>query len=62
MHFFLLIKRKIIAGLRNEKSGYDGFVAVSSAVFREFDPTQQRQIVDKTLEKAIPGFMLIMAS
>ncbi|CAI9300638.1 unnamed protein product [Lactuca saligna] len=48
------------SGLRNEQTGYDGFVAVSSAVFREFDPTQQRQVVDKTLEKAIPGFMLIM--
>ncbi|KAL4558729.1 hypothetical protein LXL04_036931 [Taraxacum kok-saghyz] len=48
-------------GLRNEKSGYNGFVAVSTAVFRGFNPTQQREIVHKTLEKAIPGFILIMA-
>ncbi|KAI3506815.1 hypothetical protein L1887_21380 [Cichorium endivia] len=47
-------------GLRNDTSGYNGFVMVSLAVFREFNPTKQRQLVHKTLEKAIPGFVLIM--
>ncbi|KAJ9566798.1 hypothetical protein OSB04_002764 [Centaurea solstitialis] len=46
-------------GMRNDEAGYKGFVTVSSAVFRKFNPTEQRQLVDKALEKAIPSLVFI---
>ncbi|KVH94348.1 protein of unknown function DUF4033, partial [Cynara cardunculus var. scolymus] len=46
-------------GMKNDEPGYKGFVTVSAAVFREFNLTEQRQFVDKALEKAIPSLMFL---
>ncbi|KAI3678875.1 hypothetical protein L6452_38179 [Arctium lappa] len=47
-------------GMMNDEAGYKGFVTVSAAVFRRFNPTEQRQLVDKALEKAIPSLVFVM--
>ncbi|KAI3693496.1 hypothetical protein L1987_76439 [Smallanthus sonchifolius] len=42
-------------GLRNEESGYESLVMAARAVSRSFDPIQQRQLVVKAIQTAIPG-------
>ncbi|KAI3782917.1 hypothetical protein L2E82_12976 [Cichorium intybus] len=49
-------------GTRNEKSGYESLVVAAGAVFRNFDPIQQRQLVVKALQNATPGPIAYMAS
>ncbi|KAI3783024.1 hypothetical protein L2E82_13086 [Cichorium intybus] len=41
-------------GMRNEKNGYESFVVATRDVFRSFDPTEQRKLVMKALQNAIP--------
>ncbi|XP_023742177.1 beta-carotene isomerase D27, chloroplastic isoform X1 [Lactuca sativa] len=41
-------------GMKNEKSGYESLVIAAGAVFKNFDPIQQRQLVVKALQSAIP--------
>ncbi|PWA72442.1 hypothetical protein CTI12_AA270640 [Artemisia annua] len=42
-------------GMRNEESGYESLVVAAGAVFRGFDPIQQRKLVVETLQNAVPG-------
>ncbi|XP_071719406.1 beta-carotene isomerase D27, chloroplastic-like [Rutidosis leptorrhynchoides] len=43
------------AGVKNDESGYDSLVVAAGAVFKSFDPIQQRQIVVKALQNAVPA-------
>nr|XP_043638541.1 beta-carotene isomerase D27, chloroplastic-like [Erigeron canadensis] len=49
------------AGIKNDIPGYKGLVMVSKEVFREFNTIQQRELLVKALEKAIPSSSLNMA-
>ncbi|KAJ0850975.1 putative beta-carotene isomerase [Helianthus annuus] len=42
-------------GMRNKETGYESLVVAAQAVFQNFDPIQQRQLVVKSLQNAIPG-------
>nr|GEZ40199.1 hypothetical protein [Tanacetum cinerariifolium] len=42
-------------GIRNEESGYESLVAAAGAVFRGFDPIEQRKLVVRALQNAVPG-------
>ncbi|PWA79409.1 hypothetical protein CTI12_AA113770 [Artemisia annua] len=44
-------------GMRNEESGYESLVVAAGAVFRGFDPIQQRKLVVKALQNAIKTVM-----
>ncbi|XP_071713929.1 beta-carotene isomerase D27, chloroplastic-like [Rutidosis leptorrhynchoides] len=48
------------SGLETDVPGYKGLVTVSAAMFKEFSPIQQRQLVINSLEKAIPSFARFM--
>nr|XP_043638536.1 beta-carotene isomerase D27, chloroplastic-like [Erigeron canadensis] len=48
------------AGITTDTPGYKGLVTVSTAMFREFSQTKQRQLVINALEKVIPSFALSM--
>ncbi|KAK9068431.1 hypothetical protein SSX86_012549 [Deinandra increscens subsp. villosa] len=41
-------------GMKNEKSGYESLVVAAKTVFRSFTPIQQRQLVAKAIQNAIP--------
>ncbi|KAK1416124.1 hypothetical protein QVD17_31912 [Tagetes erecta] len=48
------------AGIRNEEPGYESLVVAARSVFRSFDPNQQRQLVVKALQHAIPAPISLM--
>ncbi|XP_071714032.1 beta-carotene isomerase D27, chloroplastic-like [Rutidosis leptorrhynchoides] len=48
------------AGLEIDVAWYKGLVMVCEAMFKEFSLKQQRQIVTKALEKAIPSSLLFV--
>ncbi|XP_076932113.1 beta-carotene isomerase D27, chloroplastic-like [Bidens hawaiensis] len=47
-------------GMKIDTPGYKGIVEVSAAMFRELSPTEQRALILKALEKAVPRFTLSM--
>ncbi|GJU77747.1 beta-carotene isomerase D27, chloroplastic-like protein [Tanacetum coccineum] len=49
-------------GIRNEEKGYESLVAAAGAVFRGFDLIEQRKLVVKALQNAVPGPVSFMAS
>lgn len=50
------------AGKRNEKAGYESLVEATTAVARNFNPSQQLELVNRALKKAIPSPLLQLAS
>ncbi|MFS7926637.1 hypothetical protein Hanom_Chr04g00299401 [Helianthus anomalus] len=48
--------------MRNKETGYESLVVAAEAVFQNFDPFQQRQLVVKSLQNAIPGPFSLLAS
>ncbi|XP_076914787.1 beta-carotene isomerase D27, chloroplastic-like [Bidens hawaiensis] len=47
-------------GMRNEESGYESLVVAARAVFLSFEPIQQRELVVKALQYAIPGPLSVL--
>ncbi|XP_031287169.1 beta-carotene isomerase D27, chloroplastic [Pistacia vera] len=45
-------------GKRNQKAGYESLVEAATTVARNFNPSQQRELVIQALEKAIPSALL----
>nr|GMD23662.1 beta-carotene isomerase D27, chloroplastic [Ipomoea batatas] len=51
---------KAVTGVRSSKSGYDGLVEITRAVFHNFDSTQQQSLMIQALHKAIPNPILVL--
>ncbi|XP_019188281.1 PREDICTED: beta-carotene isomerase D27, chloroplastic isoform X2 [Ipomoea nil] len=51
---------KAVTGVRSSKSGYDGLVEITRAVFHNFDSTQQQSLIIQALHKAIPNPILML--
>ncbi|OWM75212.1 hypothetical protein CDL15_Pgr023733 [Punica granatum] len=47
-----------LAGIRNEKRGYESLVEAARAVYKNFNPIQQRELVILALQKAFPSTVL----
>ncbi|XP_031375205.1 beta-carotene isomerase D27, chloroplastic isoform X2 [Punica granatum] len=45
-------------GIRNEKRGYESLVEAARAVYKNFNPIQQRELVILALQKAFPSTVL----
>ncbi|KAI5680206.1 hypothetical protein M9H77_01433 [Catharanthus roseus] len=48
-------------GVRSRQSGYEGLIEVAVATYRRFSPSEQKEVVIRTLETAFPTFILNLA-